>query len=127
MPEALVAARYNVTTRTTTPWDQDPDLGFPEAMRVNGRKYRNVTQLQDWERRRAASGERPGSKKEDDVPVLSTVLTDCLREAGATTDEIDTLLKDLPERFRQQSDVAEPRQPRPTHLHKSRPIEPRAE
>jgi len=55
MPDALVAARYKVTTRTIDRWDQDPDLEFPEAMRVNGRKYRSVKQLELWERRRAAS------------------------------------------------------------------------
>jgi hypothetical protein len=58
LPDRLVAARYKVTTRTIDRWDQQPELGFPRALRINNRKYRRVNELARWERQRVA--ERKG-------------------------------------------------------------------
>jgi hypothetical protein len=55
LPDPLVADRYKVTPRTIDRWDRQADLGFPPALRINGRKYRRVNQLEIWERQRVAS------------------------------------------------------------------------
>ena len=63
LPDSLVAERYKVTTRTIDRWDRDQNLEFPEALRIRGRKYRRINQLENWERQRATSDERRGSKR----------------------------------------------------------------
>ena len=53
LPDPQVAQRYNVHLRTIIRWDKQPALGFPKPIRINGRKYRRVEQLENWERQRA--------------------------------------------------------------------------
>jgi hypothetical protein len=60
LPDPLVAERYQVHLRTLYRWDDRPALGFPKPIRINGRKYRRVNQLETWERWRAANEERCG-------------------------------------------------------------------
>jgi hypothetical protein len=49
--------RYNVTAMTGWRWDRDPDLGFPKPVYIQGRKYRNVDELDAFdERQRQKSG-----------------------------------------------------------------------
>ena len=55
LPDPQVAQRYNVSPRTLYRWDERPGLGFPKAIVINGRKYRRVEQLENWERQRVAS------------------------------------------------------------------------
>ena len=55
LPDPLVAERYKVTPRTLHRWDRQSDLGFPQPLLINGRKYRRLAQLESWERERAAS------------------------------------------------------------------------
>jgi hypothetical protein len=52
LPDARVAARYGISLRTVARWDQQSDLGFPQPLRIRGRKYRSVEQLETWERQR---------------------------------------------------------------------------
>jgi hypothetical protein len=54
LPDPLVAKRYNVSTRTLPRWDADPGLGFPPPIRIKDRKYRRMSDLVKWERKRAA-------------------------------------------------------------------------
>ena len=54
LPDPLVAARYRVTPRTIHRWDRQPDLNFPAPLWINGRKYRRINQLENWERQRVA-------------------------------------------------------------------------
>jgi hypothetical protein len=54
LPDALVAERYKVTTRTIDRWGHRPDLKFPAPLWINGRKYRYLRQLEAWERERMA-------------------------------------------------------------------------
>jgi hypothetical protein len=54
LPDPLVAKRYRVTTRTIYRWDRQSDLDFPPPISINGRKYRRVNQLEQWERRHVA-------------------------------------------------------------------------
>ena len=55
LPDPAVAARYQVTSRTTDRWDRQPGLNFPRPIRINHRKYRRLSELESWERDRAAS------------------------------------------------------------------------
>jgi hypothetical protein len=55
LPDPQVAARYQVTSRTIDSWDRQPGLNFPKAIRINRRKYRHLSELESWERERAAS------------------------------------------------------------------------
>ena len=58
LPDRLVAARYDVSIRSLERWDLKPDLGFPAPVRINGRRYRAIAELENWERKTAASRSR---------------------------------------------------------------------
>jgi hypothetical protein len=45
IPDPLVAKRYGVCLRTLWRWDRAEELGFPKAIRINGRKYRREEEL----------------------------------------------------------------------------------
>jgi hypothetical protein len=45
IPESKVARRYGVCKRTLTRWDGQPELGFPRAVWINDRKYRDTDEL----------------------------------------------------------------------------------
>jgi hypothetical protein len=49
-----VCARYDIHTTTLRNWDLNPDLDFPKPVRINGRKYRNEAELDQFDRARAA-------------------------------------------------------------------------
>jgi hypothetical protein len=55
LPDPRVADRYKVTTRTIDRWDGNPELNFPRAVRINGRKYRHLHELETWERERVTA------------------------------------------------------------------------
>jgi hypothetical protein len=38
-------------------WEHDEKLAFPKALTINGRKYYDLTEIEAWERKRAAAGE----------------------------------------------------------------------
>jgi hypothetical protein len=56
-PTRLVLARYHVVDRTLDRWIADPALNFPRPLIINRRRYFRQSDLQAWERARAA-GER---------------------------------------------------------------------
>ena len=53
LPAPKTARRYDVSNRTIVRWEQDPALGFPQPMHVNGRKFYALDELEAWERLRA--------------------------------------------------------------------------
>jgi hypothetical protein len=55
LPDPLVARRYRRTPRTIDRWDTRPELAFPKPIRIRGRKYRRITELENWELARAAA------------------------------------------------------------------------
>jgi hypothetical protein len=56
IPDAEVArGRYKVHPITLSRWDADPDLGFPAAIEINGRRYRRRRELVAWERSRVVA------------------------------------------------------------------------
>jgi hypothetical protein len=54
LPDSKVRRRFGVCGRTLTRWDQNPTLAFPPPIVINNRKYRRLSELQAWERARAA-------------------------------------------------------------------------
>jgi predicted DNA-binding transcriptional regulator AlpA len=65
LPDPRIADRYQVTSRTIDRWDRQPELGFPRPIRINGRKYRYIHELETWERERIAAKRSP---KSENVP-----------------------------------------------------------
>ena len=54
IPKPRVAKRYDTTSRTVDRWREDPDLGFPQPIDINGYLYFSEPELIAWERKRAA-------------------------------------------------------------------------
>jgi hypothetical protein len=52
LPTGAVAARYEVSTRSIERWCADPELGFPQPLYVNDRKYWSLAELDAWDRAR---------------------------------------------------------------------------
>jgi hypothetical protein len=54
MPDSKVARdRYHVCLKTLSRWDEKPELKFPAAEVINGRKYRCTDKLDAWDAARA--------------------------------------------------------------------------
>ena len=60
-PDPKVAREFGVCTRTLDRWDDQPELGFPPVIWINGRKYRDADQLDAFKaaRVRASMMKRP--------------------------------------------------------------------
>lgn len=54
LPSGLVAKRYGRDRRTIERWERDDKLAFPRPLIINRRKYWLLTELEAWERARAA-------------------------------------------------------------------------
>jgi predicted DNA-binding transcriptional regulator AlpA len=46
--------RYGVSSMTRWRWLNDPELGFPQPLRIRGRLFFSLTEIEDWERLMAA-------------------------------------------------------------------------
>jgi predicted DNA-binding transcriptional regulator AlpA len=42
--------RYGVASRTIDRWLADADLGFPQPLVINGRRYWDLGEIEQWER-----------------------------------------------------------------------------
>ena len=63
IPDPVVAKeRYHVHPHTLRRWDNNPALGFPPVVKVNGRRYREADKLDEWDRKnsREAATRRAG-------------------------------------------------------------------
>jgi predicted DNA-binding transcriptional regulator AlpA len=56
LPDPRVCERYGVCAMTLWRWDNNTTLNFPKPIRINGRKYRDESELEAWERAQAAKG-----------------------------------------------------------------------
>jgi hypothetical protein len=54
IPDRQVARELNVTTRTLREWELRPELDFPVAFWICGRKYRRRGDLEDFKQRHRA-------------------------------------------------------------------------
>jgi hypothetical protein len=61
LSDRLVAERYDVTVRTLERWDEKPDLGFPPAVRIRRRRYREIDKLDAWDAANARRVANPHS------------------------------------------------------------------
>jgi predicted DNA-binding transcriptional regulator AlpA len=54
LPTTITRARYGVSDMTIFRWLADPKLGFPQPIRINGRRYWRLADLQAFEARQAS-------------------------------------------------------------------------
>ncbi|WFS06254.1 DNA-binding protein [Methylobacterium sp. 391_Methyba4] len=57
LPAVQTRARYGVSDQTLWRWEKDAKLGFPQPLRINGRRYWRVAELQAFEIRQATKRE----------------------------------------------------------------------
>lgn len=53
LPTRVVARRYSVVGRSIDRWIDNPALGFPKPIRINGRNYFDEAELDEFDKRRA--------------------------------------------------------------------------
>jgi hypothetical protein len=53
--DSEVARFFGIHVKSLKRWDARPELGFPPAIRVNGRKYRRWNDVHEFARRAAAT------------------------------------------------------------------------
>jgi predicted DNA-binding transcriptional regulator AlpA len=58
LPAAQVRARYGVSDMSLWRWIRDEALGFPHPLRINGRRFWKLTDLEAWEASCANQGEQ---------------------------------------------------------------------
>ena len=52
----VLRARFgNISEMTLWRWERDPKLAFPQALVINGRRYYDLADIEEWERARAPS------------------------------------------------------------------------
>ena len=61
------AQRWSVTKRTVERWGEDKKVGLPQEYEVNGRKYRDLPEIEIWERSRAVLRCRQPSSAQQQV------------------------------------------------------------
>jgi predicted DNA-binding transcriptional regulator AlpA len=55
IPDSEVCRRYSIAGFTLWRWDhENPELGFPKPIRINGRKYRVEAELDAFDAKRVA-------------------------------------------------------------------------
>jgi predicted DNA-binding transcriptional regulator AlpA len=57
LPAAPIRARYGVSDMTIFRWLANPKLGFPQPLRINGRRYWRLADLQAFEVKQSARKE----------------------------------------------------------------------
>ena len=50
-----VNKRYSISPMTRYRWERDPELAFPDAMKINRRSFWSLAALQLWEHGRQTS------------------------------------------------------------------------
>ena len=49
------ALRWSISKRSVERWGEDEELGLPPEIEINGRRYRKLSELEAWERKRAVA------------------------------------------------------------------------
>ncbi|NGM33331.1 transcriptional regulator [Methylobacterium sp. DB0501] len=57
LPALHVRQRYNISDMTLWRWEKDPKLQFPAPIRINGRRYWRLADLQGFELRQSSQRE----------------------------------------------------------------------
>jgi hypothetical protein len=82
IPDSKVAKRYDVCSKTLQRWDGKPELGFPAAEWINGRKYRDSDKLDAWDQANANAG--PAEHRLRGVAATAKALKDKASAASGT-------------------------------------------
>ncbi len=53
LPAALTRKRYGISDMTLWRWENDSALNFPQPIRINGRRYWRIADLQAFEARQS--------------------------------------------------------------------------
>jgi hypothetical protein len=67
------ASRYGVVPKTIKRWENDPKLEYPPGIDINGRPYRPLDALENWEARRGIVGTRKRQAADDASASAETV------------------------------------------------------
>jgi hypothetical protein len=54
-PDRKVAGTLGVHPKTLTRWDEREEVGFPKAIWLNGRRYRDLDEVEKWVRKSAVA------------------------------------------------------------------------
>ncbi|TNC10426.1 transcriptional regulator [Methylobacterium terricola] len=57
LPASHVRQRYAISDMTLWRWEKDPKLDFPKPIRINGRRYWRLADIQDFEIRQSSQQE----------------------------------------------------------------------
>jgi len=52
-PRRQTAQQFGRSVRTIERWEQDPELGFPKAIQINGRNYDSCRKINEFKRQQA--------------------------------------------------------------------------
>jgi predicted DNA-binding transcriptional regulator AlpA len=58
VPDRQVRDRYSISEMTLWRWDHKPQVGFPKAVWINGRKYRDEAELDAFDATCAAERDK---------------------------------------------------------------------
>jgi len=67
-PRRKTVERYGTCNRTVERWERDEryrDLGFPQPVRINNRKYDDVDALDEWDKQMAERGRTKATNTND--------------------------------------------------------------
>jgi predicted DNA-binding transcriptional regulator AlpA len=56
----VIRERYGISSMTLWRWERSSTMGFPKPMNVNGRKRYKLSEIEAWERTRAAATQNTG-------------------------------------------------------------------
>jgi predicted DNA-binding transcriptional regulator AlpA len=63
LPSSAVRIRYSVSDMTLWRWLRNTELGFPAPLRINGRRFWRLTELEAWEASRSVEGKASSLKQ----------------------------------------------------------------
>jgi predicted DNA-binding transcriptional regulator AlpA len=64
LPSSAIRARYGISDMTVWRWLQNTSLSFPAPIRINGRRFWRLNELEAWEASRSAEGKASSLKEE---------------------------------------------------------------
>ncbi len=68
LQSSAIRARYGVSDMTIWRWLHNNELGFPAPLRINGRRFWRLTQLEAWEASRAVESRESYVAAEKSTP-----------------------------------------------------------
>jgi hypothetical protein len=66
------AQRWSISKRSVERWGEDEELGLPPEIEINGRRYRKLSELEAWERKRAVAAVAKRTQRKQRNPEADT-------------------------------------------------------